>query len=84
MTSRGQVPFKSILKMLKDCAPGFSVEDKKHRKWVHYQGQTFRNVPLGEHGKRANPKVEIGQLKGLIRHLGIDTDCAKAHLSQLR
>ena len=68
--------------MLKKCAPDFTIEDKKHLRWIRYGGKCSR-VPLGPHGGE-DYKIKIGQVKGLVNHLEIDMECAKEHLPQLR
>lgn len=82
MVSSGLVPLKAIRKMLDACAPGARIVAKKHRNWVLYKGLTFRGLPLGEHGRRENPEIEIGHVKTMARHLGI-LDCARRLLPQL-
>jgi len=86
VTSRGQVKLKKLIKMLDTCAPGYSMEAKKHHSWVSYRGRTFRSLPLGQHGKRkpGAVEIEIGHIKQLIRHLAIDPECARKNLAQLR
>jgi hypothetical protein len=69
--------------MLDACAEGYTVEDKTHRRWVRYRDHTF-HLPLGEHGTRENPEIEVGYVKSMIRHLQIDERCAKRELPQLR
>jgi hypothetical protein len=65
--------------MLDACAPGHKVLEKKHHYWVLYNGETYRALPLGGHGKR-NPEIQIGKIKQMIRQLRIDESCAKKHL----
>ena len=74
---------RAIRGMLAECAPGHTIERKKHHYWVRYESMTFRALPLGEHGKE-NPEIEIGYIRKMIRHLSIDLDCAKKHLPILR
>ena len=82
MATRGQVRLKNILKMLRKCAPGYTFEEKTHLHWVRYQGRTFR-LPQGKHGVGNNAEIEIGHVRGLVKHLDIDPDCAKRQLPQL-
>jgi len=81
--SYGRAKLKDILGMLKECAPGAQVTPKKHHYWVSWNGQTFRQMGLGEHGTKT-PEIEIGVIKHMIRQLGIDADCAQRHLPILR
>ena len=68
--------------MLAICASGFSVEPKKHKQWVRYNGKTFR-LPKGKHGQ-VDPEIQKGHIKRLVRRLEIDAECAKQHLDILR
>jgi hypothetical protein len=68
--------------MLNVCAPGARVIAKLHRNWVLYNGLTYRNLPLGEHGSRKNPEIQIGHVRKMARHLGI-LPCAKEHIPLL-
>ena len=77
MSSFSTVRFKDIRRMLDQCAPGAGIAKKKHRHWVRYGGKTYRGLPLGRHGKRENPEIEIGHVRQLIRHLGINEECAR-------
>lgn len=83
MSSFATVRLKVILRMLDRCAPGAAIENKKHRYWVRYGGKTYRGLPLGRHGRRENPEVEIGHVRQLIRYFGIDGDCARRAIPAL-
>ncbi len=82
MTSKGQVTLKTIREMLEACAPGARIVAKEHRNWVFYNSLTYRGLPLGEHGARKNPEIEIGHVRKMARHLQI-LDCAKRHIPNL-
>ena len=69
--------------MLEKCAGEFRIEAKQHRQWVHCKGLTFRNLPLGGHGHRRNPEIQIGHIRQMIRLCGIDEDCARSILPAL-
>lgn len=69
---------REIRRMLKECAPGFSIEQKVHKQWVRYKGKTA-HLPKGEHGKK-DPEIEKGHIKHMLKHLEIDLECAKQHL----
>ena len=65
------VSLKNVLKMLDDCAPGYTVRLATHSRVVQYQGKTFRKLPkFGE--------IELGHLRSMIRQLGIK-ECAAKH-----
>lgn len=82
MVSVGQIPFKQVLKMLKACAPGHTTEDKTHLKWIRYKDKTYR-ISQGPHGSSKNFSLEMGDVKGLVRHFNI-LECAQKYLSQLQ
>jgi len=70
--------------MLEDCAPGHTVVARVHNYVVHYNGRSFPRLPLGAHGKRDNPSIEMGHVKQMVRQLELETDCVKSHLPQLK
>ena len=82
MVSVGKIPFKQVLKMLKACAPGHTIKDKTHLKWITYKDKTYK-ASKGPHGSSDNFGVQIGEVKGLVRHFDI-LECAQKHLSQLQ
>ena len=69
--------------MLEQCARGARIEAKKHRNWVYYDSKIFRGLPLGRHGKRNNPEIEIGHVRQLIRYFEIDEACARKAIPAL-
>lgn len=83
MATFGLIRWKKIKDMLNTCADGWWYEDKKHRRWIYYGDLEAFKLPTGEHGKRDNHDLQVGQLRGLIRHLGI-IECAKKQIEQLR
>ena len=83
MPTRGQVAFKKVLKMLRECAPEYAIEDKTHLRWIRYRGKCVR-VSQGPHGAGNNYEIKIGQARGIVTQLEIDFDCARKHLPQLR
>lgn len=83
MSSRGTVRLKAICAMLEECAKGSVMREKKHNWWVSYKGRSYRRLPLGPHGKRTNPAIEIGFVRSLVRHLEIDDECAMRLIPQL-
>lgn len=76
------VPLSAVLGMLHNCAKGATVTEKKHHYWVSFNGRTYRSLSKGKHGART-PQVEIGDLAGLLRQLGIDYNCARREIPQL-
>lgn len=84
MNSFGQVALKDIWRMLDDCAPGHTRKAREHNHLIRFAGRTFSSLPLGKHGKRENPEIEVGHVKQMVRQLAIDLDCVKRHLPQLK
>jgi hypothetical protein len=68
--------------MLDACAPGWWMKDKTHKRWVYAGDRESYKLPRGPHGKRQRYGIEMGHIKGMIRHFDIE-DCAKKHLRQL-
>jgi hypothetical protein len=56
--------------MLEECAKGFGIRRTTHGKPVEYGGKVYLNLP-----KHNN--IEIGHIRKLVRHLGIDKTCAR-------
>lgn len=83
MPTRGSVAFKKVLKMLKKCAPGHTIEDKTHLRWIRHKEKCVR-VSQGPHGAGNDYELKIGQARGIVTHLAIDPDCARKYLPQLR
>lgn len=79
MSSFGQVALKDVLRMLDECAPGHTREQRTHHFCIYYNGSTYPSLPRGEHGK-ANPGIQKGHVKKMARHFGI-LDCARRVLS---
>jgi hypothetical protein len=69
--------------MLRKCAPGFTIEPKKHKNIDRFHGLTYPRFPRGPHGKRQNFGVEVGHVKSMVRFFGIQ-ECAETMLEQLR
>lgn len=44
----------------------------------------YRGLPLGAHGKRSNPEIQIGHVRHMIREFGIDLECALTALPVLK
>lgn len=57
--------------MLSHCAPGYEKKGQTHSWCVMYNGITFPTLPLGKHGRRENPEIEIFHVKKMIRDLEI-------------
>ena len=83
MGSSGTVQLKDVWKMLAHCAPGYTARPTKHHWRIAFGGRTYPSLPLGAHGRRENPLIEIGHVKRMARFLGI-LDCAKTALPALQ
>ncbi len=77
------VRMAEIVAMLNACADGHEIQTTDHHHWILFNGKTFRRIPLGKHGHRRNVEVEIGHVRSMVRHLGIDSGCAKKHITTL-
>ena len=62
--------------MLKNCAKGHTKKASVEYWTVHYNGKSYRSLPVGAHGRRQNPEIESGHVRSLVRHLGISRNCA--------
>jgi len=82
MSSFGTITLKKIWKMLKECAPGYTKEERDHNWLVRYDGKSFHNLPKGPH-KRAKAEIEIGHVRQLVRLFEIE-DCASTEIPALR
>jgi len=80
VTSHGTIALKRIWGMLDACAPGHRRSAKIHNWCIQYDGKTFPSLPLGPHGKRENPDIQIGVVKQMVRHLGISWECFNKHI----
>jgi hypothetical protein len=65
------VSYSDVERMLKDCAPGFTVRMATHSRVVSFGNLVFRDLPKF-------PEIEIGHIRKMVRHFGIK-DCAKKH-----
>lgn len=61
-----------IKRMLESCAPGHSIRLANHSWVIKYNGLVYRNLPKFDN-------IELGHVRKMVRHLGIDKDCAKKH-----
>lgn len=69
--------------MLDACAPRHTRKENLHHYCIRFNGKTYPSLPKGEHGRGLRAEIELGHVKKMIRHLGIDLDCAKKHLPGL-
>jgi hypothetical protein len=81
--THGTVPLNDVWAMLKECAPGYTKRARTHNWVVMYQGHTYPRMPVGEHGTRTNPEIQIGHVRNMCNLFGI-LECAKKHIELLR
>lgn len=75
--------WSSVQAMLDVCARGWSGVVKEHHRWISFGGQTWRSFPRGPGADPKDFEVEAGQVRSMVRHLGISMRCAKTHLPAL-
>lgn len=80
MSSFGTVALGDAWAMLENCAPGYRAKRNPHHWCVFYGQASFPSLPLGKHGSRTNPEIEIGHIKQIARRFDI-LDCAKRFLN---
>lgn len=86
MSSFGVVAIGDVLEMLKQCAPGSDPTPTEHYYCIKFNGRTYPSLPLGEHGpKRAKlrSEVKVGDVRKMIRFLGIDKACCHKAIPRL-
>ena len=83
MSSFGQVKLSKVWRMLDKCADGYVPKEQKHLWCVMYKGKTFPSLQLGKRSSNT-PEVELGNVQKMVNHLGIDQECARKYLPQLR
>jgi len=64
--------FADIKRMLESCAPGHSIRLATHSRVVTYNGKVYRALPKYDN-------IELGHIRKMVRHLGIDRECAAKH-----
>ncbi len=70
--------------MLAACAPGNVIKEHIHNYSVSYNGRIYPALPKGAHGSKDRAEIQVGHIRKMIRFLGIDEECAKAHLPILK
>jgi hypothetical protein len=80
--SSGTVRLSDLWAMLDVCLPGYTKKATDHHWRVTCGTRTFPALPLGEHGKRQNPPIQVGHARKLVRFFDIMT-CARQHLEIL-
>jgi len=62
-----------VLKMLDECAPGYTIRLANHSRVIQFAGKVYRTFPKHD-------PTENGHIRKLVRFLGIDPVCAAQHL----
>ncbi len=68
--------FSAIERMLKNCAPGFTVRLANHSRVIHFGGKVYPSLPKFD-------DIEHGHIRKMVRFLGIDVDCASKWLPRV-
>ena len=79
MTSEGLVKLGEILKAIGRCAPEATVALKKHHYWVRFRGKVFVGLPKGSGREVLGSEIEFGQVRKMVRMLGLEEDCFRKH-----
>lgn len=82
MSSSGTVSLKDIWAMLDACAPGHKRKARKHNWLITYGALAYPSLPLGPHGKRTDPDIQLGHVRNMVRMLKIE-DCAATKIEGL-
>jgi hypothetical protein len=61
-----------VVKMLDECAPGYTIRLANHSRVIHFNGMLYRNFPKHD-------PVENGHVRKLVRFFGIGA-CASKRL----
>lgn len=79
-----QVKVRTLKKVLKKCAPGYTWRDTRHKAIIEYRGRT--SFVSGLHPKKGGrPKeIEIGYVHDVLKNLEISTKCARLYMPQLQ
>lgn len=63
----------SVIKMLDECAPGYTIRLANHSRVIQFDGKVYRTFPKHD-------PTENGHIRKLVRFLGISLPCASKHL----
>jgi hypothetical protein len=62
--------FSDIERMLQSCAKGHSIRLANHSYVIKYNNLVYRSLPKFKN-------IELGHVRKMVRHLGIEWDCAE-------
>jgi hypothetical protein len=66
------VAYSTIVRMLDNCAAGYTIRRSTHGRVVEFKGKVFRDLPKYD-------DIEIGHVRKMVRNLGIDQACARKY-----
>lgn len=66
------VSLSQLERMLEKCAPGYTIRRTTHGRVVTFNQKVFRDIPKFH-------DIEIGHIRKMVRHLGIDLNCARKY-----
>lgn len=75
MTSEGPVRLGEILRAIEACAPGATVELKKHHYWIRFNGKVFMGLPKGPGRDGLASEIAFGHVRKMARMLGLEETC---------
>lgn len=79
---------RDVRKLLDECAPGHMFNEAEHYYRVAYRGKIYATLPKGSHsdrGRRAgSAEIELGHIRKMLRFLGIDFECARKVIPNLK
>lgn len=82
MPTSGCVRLSKIKKMLQQCAPGHRMIEQPHSYRIEYGDRVYPALQLGRRNV-ADPEIQRGHIKKLVRALALDVCCVKKHLPQI-
>jgi hypothetical protein len=71
------VSLKALWAALEICAPGYTKRMTDHYWQVGVGSSVYSSLPLGPHGKRENPDIQVGHVKRMARILGVEACLAR-------
>ncbi len=86
MSSSGVVELRLVIEMLDACAKGYTMRPTDHHYCVRFNSAEFPTLPLGEHGsgrRTGRGEIKLGQVRQMIRQLGISMECAKKYIPRV-
>lgn len=69
------VDLDEVWVMLDKCLPGHERKPSKEYWTVKHGGRSYRRIPVGPHGRKANVQVQTGHIRSLVRMFEI-RECA--------